>query len=370
MAGRRSARALPLVLAGLLSLFSCFSCHRGKPPAEPAPPVQRPDPRARWYQLGPAGFERIPGPGGIVPAAHLPWTVQSRVADMGFASDVLYCALNGSGLARIGFDSEGSPAFAYFTDSLIFPHRTVTTIVPRAGALTVHLYYNVLLNTVPADRLAIRGISLVSFLPDQEQYGFLIPPFQRKNPDWEAVGFAPVSAKEFLFEWKRTDPSETRFAYTRFFPDRKTESPCTREQYIAALGSRAESKGGATGRGRLLDACRAQIARLAPGSSVHFALRSRGAPLRRLLRFDGEGTSIVVVPVFEDRDGSSALLPDARVLSLAADGTVIALQLPSPPHGVRFTDVVKAGGYLVLPWEEELFTEVGAAGILFYSLER
>jgi hypothetical protein len=78
----------------------------------------------------------------------------------------------------------------------------------------------------------------------------------------------------------------------------------------------------------------------------------------------------VVVPVFEDRDGSSALLPDARVLSLAADGTVSALLLPSPPHGVRFTDVVKAGGVLVLPWEEELFTEVGAAGILFYSLER
>jgi len=98
-------------------------------------------------------------------------------------------------------------------------------------------------------------------------------------------------------------------------------------------------------------------------------VRSRGAALRRTFRFEGEGTSIVTVPVFEDRDGASALLPDARVLTVAADGTARTLPLPSPPRGARYTDMVRAGGFLVLPWEEKLFTEVGAAGILFYSIE-
>ncbi len=368
MRGRRSARALPLVLASFLALLSCS---RGRPPAAPtvpAPPLERPDPRARWYQLGPDGLRKIAGPGAVAPTARLPWTVQSRVADMSFLADSLYCALNGSGLARIGFDPEGSPGFVYFSDSLIFPQRTITTLVPQPGALTVHLYYNALLNTVPADRLALRGISLVSFLPASDQYAFLIPPFQRKNPEWEAVGFAPVSAGEYLLEWKRTDAAETRFAYTRYFPDSKRESSSTREQFIAALGGRAGTRGGPSARARLIDACLAEIARVSPGSSTHFIVRSRAAALRRTFRFEGEGTSIVTVPVFEDRDGACAVLPNALVLTATADGTVGTLRVPTPPRGAQYTDIVRAGGYLVLPWEEKLFTEVGAAGILFYSL--
>jgi hypothetical protein len=372
MTGRRSALALPLVLAGLLCLLCLLSCSRGRPPAEPAvpaPPIERPDPRARWYQLGADGPRKIAGPGAVAPTANLPWTVQLRVADMSFLADSLYFAQNGLGLVRIGFDAEGSPAFASFPDSLIFAQRTITTLVPRAGALTVHLYYNALLNTVPAERLALRGISLVSFLPESDQYAFLIPPFQRKNPEWEAVGFAPVSAGEYVFEWKRTDPAETRFAYTKYFPDSKRESSSTRDEYIGALGGRREARGGTSARARLFDACLAEIARASPGSSTHFTVRSRGAALRRTFRFEGEGTSIVTVPVFEDRDGASALLPDARVLTVAADGTARTLPLPSPPRGARYTDMVRAGGFLVLPWEEKLFTEVGAAGILFYSIE-
>lgn len=368
MRGRRSARALPLVLASLLAVLSCSRGRAPAAPAVPATPVERTDPRARWYQLGPEGPRNIAGPGAVAPTARLPWTVQLRVADMSFFADSLYCALNGSGLARIGFDAEGAPAFECFSDSMIFAQRTITTLVPRAGALTVHLYYNALLNTVPAERLTLRGISLVSFLPESAQYAFLIPPFQRKHPEWEAVGFAPVSAGEYLFEWKRTDEAETRFAYTRYFPDSKTESPSARGQFIAALSGRAETRGGGSARGRLMDACLAEIARASPGSSTHFIVRSRTAALRRTFRFEGEGNSIVTVPVFEDRDGAYAVLSDSRVLAAAADGTVSVLPVPAPPRGARYTDVVKTGGHLVLSWEETLFTEVGSAGILFYLL--
>ena len=55
----------------------------------------------------------------------------------------------------------------------------------------MHLYYNALLNDAPQQDLTLTGISLVSFLPAKADYAFLIPPFQRKNPDYEAVGFAP-----------------------------------------------------------------------------------------------------------------------------------------------------------------------------------
>ena len=37
---------------------------------------------------------------------------------------------------------------------------------------------------------------------------------------------------------------------------------------------------------------------------------------------------------------------------------------------MRYTDMVKAGSLLVLPWEEQFFIDVGAAGILLYTLER
>jgi len=39
------------------------------------------------------------------------------------------------------------------------------------------------------------------------------------------------------------------------------------------------------------------------------------------------------------------------------------------PAGVRYTDLARVGSFLVVPWEEQSFTQVGAAGILFYKIE-
>ncbi len=189
-----------------------------------------------WYQLQADGFTPIADPSRAVVVARRPWTVQARVADLAYLDDVLFCALNGAGVAGIRIDDAGLPGFTYHRDALIFSHRTITTLVPRQGTLAVHLYYNALLNDAPAREVAMSGISLVEFHPGQTGFSFLVPPFQKKNPDWEAAGFAAESDNSFDFEWKHTDASETRFTYTRYHADTKTEETVSRDTFLSALG--------------------------------------------------------------------------------------------------------------------------------------
>ena len=200
-------------------------------------PAGRRPAEASWFQLQSGTFAPVPGLSAAVAVPSRPWTVQSRVADMAFLGDTLYCAVNGSGLATLAVDAKGAAAFTYHADPLIFAHRTITTLIPRQGTLAVHLYYNALLNDVPQQDLSISGISLVTYLPSQDDFSFLIPPFQKKNPDWEAVGIAPLSEDSFDFEWKYTDTAQTRFAYTRFHADTSREESANREAYLAALGT-------------------------------------------------------------------------------------------------------------------------------------
>ena len=354
------AAAAALAAAGLLAALS--ACTAAKPAAGP--------PRASWYQLASGIFQPIARPDAGVSVAHRPWTVQSRVADMAFLGDSLYCAVNGSGLATISLDAAGTPAFSYHADSLIFAHRTITTLVPRQGTLAVHLYYNALLNDAPQQDLAIAGICLVSYLPAQSDYSFIIPPFQRKNPDWEAVGFAPVSGSQFDFEWKFTDSSETRFAYTRYHVDTQEEEKETRDAYLAALGVPTISGAGVPrGLAAFFDACRRSMPVPPEGTSLQFVIRSRDGSPRRIYRSVQESDAAVVAAGFEEAGALLALLPGGHVLSAPAGAAAVTIDLPALPPGFRYTDLVKAGDFLVVPWEESSFTDVGRAGIMLFRLD-
>ena len=366
-----AARARPVPYAALVVAVACLAACSGKAaaPAAPAAPALPPGATASWFQLEAGSLQPIQGPAAAAAVPARAWTVQARIADMAFLGDTLYCALNGSGLATLAVDARGAATFAYHADSLIFGHRTITTLIPREGTLAVHLYFNALLNDVPQGDLTIAGISLVTYLPTKDDYSFLIPPFQKKNPDWEAVGIAPLSEDQFDFEWKYTDAARTRFAYTRFHADTMREESADRKSYIAALGTPSISGSGVPAeRAAFFDQCRALSAGTPRGVSLQFSLRSRENPVRVSYRSEPESDSAVVFPVFEAPGMRLALLPEGRVLLGSPKGPGRQISLPAMPGGFRYTDLVVDGNWLVVPWEEVSFTDVGRAGILLFPL--
>ena len=101
-------------------------------------------------------------------------------------------------------------------------------------------------------------------------------------------------------------------------------------------------------------------------TSILFVVRDRTGGAKRTFR-SGTGDAFVTVPVFLDAASGSALLPDGSVVVVRADGTRRTLALPRLPAGYRYTDLARSNGYLVVPWEEVRFPDVGAAGILLYA---
>jgi hypothetical protein len=361
----RGVRAGVLKTLAVLAAVAIVSCGQndGKPQGAARAAA---DPRAAWYQLQSGSFQRIGGIGEAVRTPLRPWTVQARVTDEAFAGDTLYCAVNGYGIAAWDPGSQ-QPAFHYFYDTLIFPYRTLTAIVPRRGEITAHLYFNQMLNTVKPADLTLRGFNLVSLVPSASDFKFIIPPYQEGNPEWEAVGFMPVSDEEFLLEWKLSGGSETRFAYTRYQPGVGRESPISREAYIGAF-KLSTGSGVSESEASLFRASRDSLSGVSSDAAVHFSIRSRESPVRKIFR-SGEGiTTLVVIPIFEEGAQSYALLPGGKVLHRAGDGSVKTVTLPPLPSGYRYTDLVKFGGLLLLPWEEARFTDVGPAGVLVYTL--
>jgi hypothetical protein len=353
------AVAAAVLLAGLVA------CVPAKPPTQPSSVSSS----FSWYQLQASGFLPLQGPSAGLPVAFRPWTVQNRVADMAFLADTLFCGLNGSGIASLGLDPSGTPTFAYHFDSLIFAHRTITTLFPRQGTLAMHLYYNALLNDAPQQDLTLTGISLGSYIPAKADFGFLIPPFQRKNPDYEAVGFVPVTENQFNFEWKFTDTRETRFAYTRFNAQTMSEEKESRDAFLDSLG--VPFIAGAAVPPDLASffaLCKGAMPAPVPGAALQFVLRSRDGSVRRSFRSVKESDAAVVVSVFEDAGARFALLPGGRVLTTSAGAPPRTIDLPALPRGFRYTDLVKSGAFLVVPWEESRFTDVGRAGILLFKL--
>jgi hypothetical protein len=288
---------------------------------------------------------------------------------MAFLGDVLWLAVNGHGLVSVA--SGDPPAFAARYDDWLFPHRTVTTLLARGGSRACHRYYNATLNTVRREELKADSISFLAFDTAIDDYVVLLPPFQRSNPEWEAVGAAPLADGEFLVEWKLA-ADETSFAWTRFAPDSRAEAPSTREAYQQALAYAPTDEASLSRGVRLLfDACLAELAAdgARPGDavSVIFVVRERGGTPKHGFRA-GTGDSFVTVPVFLEPAAGRALLPGGKVVSLGADGERSMIGLPALPAGFGYTDIVAIGEQLVVPWEEVRFPDVGAAGVLFYRL--
>lgn len=354
-----------MALAVCLSLAFTIILSCGKSEA-PQPKAAAVDPRAAWFQIQEGMFVRILDIGEASSVLPQPWTVQSRIADTAFIRNAVVFAVNGHGLAAL--DLQGNqPAFGYFYDSLIFAHRTATSIVRTATGAAVHLYFNQMLNTVSRSSLGLGGICLVGFLPDSGEYTFIMPPFQKKNTDWEAVGFVAVSSGDFFFEWKQWGEEEIRFGYTRFRSDTGAEAAVARDAYIDAFRlSAAAAPGSGTLRSALFAECRRGLDP-GPGVGLHFITHSREDVVKRTFRTGEEVSAIKTIPVWEEKGLVLALLPGGRIIRTSDGVSFGSIDLPVLPDGFRYTDLAKTGETLVLPWEQVIFTDVRAAGFLLYT---
>ncbi len=320
----------------------------------------RGSPAARFYQLGGGVLVSVASPSA---RSFLPWTVQERVADLAIRDDVLWLAVNGRGLASL-LPGDPRGMTAYF-DPMLFAHRTLTTVLPSDGQLLVHLYYNAMLNTVEPEALSPRGVSLLLLDPRSREpgYSIVVPPIQAADPGWEAVGFAPVSPREFLVEWKRSG-EETRFTWTWFQLAGRVQSEVTRDDFRRAMGYLpARSEAVPASVARAIAAATAAMGEPDVGASYLFPIRSQGVPLKVTRRLGG-GDSMVTVPVFIDGESAAVLLPDCRLALVAPGAAVREVALPPLPDGFRYTDLARLGEWVVIPWEQVRFTDVGAAGIL------
>lgn len=327
-----------------------------------------------WFQLRDGRFEQLPGPGSSQPARLRPWTVQERVADLSELGGQLYLAVNGHGVAELTLGQDGFPHFQPFYDPLLFRNRTFTRILPYERSLLCHLYFNRLLNDTAAEKLALRGISLLELFPGDGIYRHRTPPFQRRNRDWECVGFAPTSPGEAILAWKYSDPQETRFAYTLLDLESGGETAAEQATYRAALayGPIDDS----TDRG-LKALAREAARRLGSSASVtgfQFVVRaeSRGLQQRYQIlppEFDvATQITLLTLPV-EHQDGCYTLLAPDGVLLWVREGTarVMAERLPPLPEGFVYSDLLISEHMLVAAWEEKVFTDVGTAGLFLWK---
>jgi hypothetical protein len=331
----------------------------------------------RWYQLAGGAFEAVQAPGQPA-VAGLPWTVQARISDMSSLNGRLYLAVNGHGLASVEAGRGAAPRFRYFYDPLLFRHRTLTTLVPAADSLTCHLYFNSLLNLTDAGELPVHGLALLALHPQDGIYRQIQMPFQSSHRGWECVGFAPLSAQEFLLEWKLSEPERTLFEYTRYSLASSRESHATRQEYRESWEPRPLE-------GRLpsdIERLARELQRRAddPRLSLFLGVRSVLEPLcSRYARRPSSGRpeeGLLTAHVFLDGERRLLLASDGLLLSEGTESSgfpagsgdaaglpLAARRLPSLPAGFRYTGLFVLDGHLFAAWEQADFTTSGAAGI-------
>ena len=307
-----------------------------------------------------------------------PWTVQERVSDLTVLGERIYLGVNGQGIAELDLQADGRLDFNYFYDPMIFRYRTLSTLIAEqapehgadGGTLLCHLYFNRLLNVVSQRELKLQGISLLRLNPSTGIYGFVTPPYQEEHPDWEAVGFVPVTPGEFFLQWKYSDRNRTLFSYSRFdlasFKEQEVEALAFRKSY----GFEDARQAGAL-RELLVEARRVLDA---PGISTAYQLNIRTAdqPLPRRYEYHPDDfTSAEKIRLYtlcgvETDDSRLLLLPDGLLLQRGSETRELRrFRLPLLPFDHVYTQLLLYEQNLVAGWEQTAFTEVGAAGIFF-----
>ena len=357
---------VPAVLTLLfLGTLTALSGCKGEPP-EPLPTQTL---SGTFYQLQGGSFYPVPEGQTLSIPPTRPWTVQERVADLVSLEDRVYAGINGYGIAEITFAEEGTSTFNYFYDPLIFRFRTLTTLIPEKDSLLCHLYFNKLLNVVSQTELKLQGLSLLRLSFSSGVYKILTPPYQEAHPDWEAVGFVPVSADRFYFQWKYSDRNRTLFYYSLYDLEEGKEQEVGEQSYRKSYGFQSASKGSHPAVRVLLAEVRSRLDSVGLSTAYQIHLRSEDKPLIQRFEFHpADFTSAEEIRLFSLYGAARGervllLLPDGLLLeSVSGSRKVGQFRLPALPEGCVYRDLLLHRGYLVAGWERLEFTEVGEAG--------
>jgi hypothetical protein len=355
-----------LLLGAFLSLSGCR-------PAQPEPESAEPI-SGSLYQIQQGRFTLLSDAGEIRETPFQPWTVQARVSDMTVLGPSVYLGINGHGIAQLTPGESARPEFRYFYDSLIFGYRTLTTLLPQdrpdGPALVCHIYFNKLLNVVAESELKLQGISLLRLDPSRGIYEFLTPPYQEEHPEWEAVGFVPVDPQEFFLEWKYSDRNRTLFSYSRFDLLHQAEEEVEAQSYRRSYGFHDIEESSA------LRVLLAEARRIldTPDSSTAYQLLIRSQDRSLVTRYEyhpddftrAEEIRLYSLSGVRSSEDLYLLLPDGSLLhGSPSSRKVRRLPLPPLPEGYVYRQLMLHDDTLLASWEQNAFTDVGAAGFFF-----
>ncbi|NOY08650.1 MAG: hypothetical protein GXP33_07390 [Spirochaetes bacterium] len=363
-------RRILLLTALIIITLIPTSCHKRNSKEEITVKVYE-----KWYQLRDGRPEPVESLKSR-PVAAEPWTVQDRITDSVTLGDQLYMAVNGHGIASVKLPEDSPPVFYYFYDPVIFKFRTITTLLRYNDSILLHLYFNETLNTTTPDTLKIEGISLVKLVPQYENYRFIIPPFQKKHPDYESVTFLPVTNQYYYFEWKYTDKKETRFFYTAYNIKSGKEQYETRNNFLKEYRFKDIKE---TGIPQHLQAVfSASLDKLKTvkrdKSTIHFTVKSGDNTVIKRFSYN-ENTNpdefnLVTVPVRITKNGISALLPGGILIDYKENSAKpVSFSLPVLPSGYKYTGFNILDSYFVFYWEQSSFIHVKASGFLIWKTE-
>ena len=368
------------LLSALLIILLCSCAPKDLENITEAKPLP-----GKWFILRQGHFESS----AEAPTAsiqHQLWTIQSRIADISAIEQKVFLAVNGLGMVSLDITSLSDLRFEYFYNPLIFQNRTITSLFPDEKGIICHLYFNTLLNTVRQEDLKIQGISLIKLFPDKGVYRFIIPPFQRQNPEWESVSFLLKNQDKFLFEWKHSSPEETFFHYTLLNYREQKEKSVDRQFFQDSFAFQGVNDLKEPSRLVLLIKTVIEIltSSAEDGRSIalHFLLKEDNTGVKKRYKyyppdfFSTGNAQLYTINLIKQGDDYVALLPGGTLLKTGPDKKDIRiLELPPTPEGftgftgftgltgLTFTDFYIKDNLLVAAWEEIHFINVGAAGI-------
>ena len=367
--GAVTTRRIRLVGAAFLSCVALLSCSASARQAPHEAPGQARGPAAlarmsepgTWYLLDNGRLRESAGPEDKnIP--FLPWTVQSRVAAFLQVGGRLFVAVNGWGVIALQADPLTVSDAASLEDRTLFEGRTINGMYAEGREVLVDLYRNTLFDT-PAPLSPPASLARI----DPETGAIAGEALPLTKAGWEASDVVHLPDGRWAMAWKRTTADRVEFKYETFAPEKGTEQAMSRTAFLGSYGYREIDKAPGplqeinaavtvpAGRATVIDY-------LVKGPALAWVDRYRAGPAKKLFSGDAE---LLTVPVFREGSVFFALVADGVVVAggVSRLARPLVIPLPALPPGYSYTDLWSDGKRLVVSWERQRFTEVGAAGL-------